>query len=575
MSPWSLRPWAATGLVLAAAGGVRAQEPGRPPVVVLERSAGVVKPASGQLTPDAPSKLPDINSPPPAAPPAPVAAGTPAAPGAPAKPATWHGHKYPVQPFPPPGAAPVLPAGPGYYTLLQLVQQQPGETPPRWPYQRLGPIMMPFPENNFSYLDSIPPAQRDWAEKLKRIPLCDHWLFSTGGEIRYRYNHEVNSQLTGRTNNYDLIRTRIYGDVWFEDIYRLYGEFLYGEILNNELPPLPRDVNRGDILNLFFDLKLCECAGNPVYFRFGQQELFYGSQRLLSPNDWGNNRNRFQAAKLFYRSEKWDADLFGGRPVRVEYNNLDPGDANRWFTGAWLTHKPKKGTFLDFYYLNLDDETPGVAAGRFKTGGFNLNTVGSRYTGRGDRGFVWDVEGMVQFGSWADQSILAQAFTAYFGWNFKDCKLNPTFWLGYDYASGDGNPNQTGTRRTFNQLFAFGHYYFGFADYVGRQNIHDFSAQAYCYPMKWLTTGVQYHVFRLDEPKDALYNAFGRPIQRDPTGAAGNDVGQEIDVVFNAHITDRQDLFVSYSHFFAGPFVKATGPGGDGDALYVQYSWRW
>ncbi len=434
---------------------------------------------------------------------------------------------------------------------------------------------MPFFDINFSYLDTIPFDERDWAEKLKRIPIHEHWLFSTGGEIHYRYNDEVNAQLTGKYDSYDLIRTRIYGDVWYEDLFRFYGEFLYAEIFNNDLPPLSRDVNRGDILNMFIDLKLGEHDGNPAYIRVGQQELLYGSQRLISPNDWGDNRNRFQAVKMLYRSEKWDADLFTGRPVVPLANDLDPGDHNRWFSGAWLTYKPKKGTFADFYYLNLDITTPNVIKGRYRDGKANINTLGGRYTGRGEKGFLWDVEGAIQFGSWADQSIMAQMFSTYLGWYCADVPFTPTFWAGYDYASGDPDPNKTGQHRTFNQLFAFGHYYLGFYDVVGRQNIHDFNVQAYCYPAKWLTTGIQYHVFRLDSNKDALYNAFGIPIRRDDTGAAGNDVGQEIDVVFNAHVTNRQDLFVTYSYFFPGAFVQATGPSTPGQALYIQYSWRW
>ena len=59
------------------------------------------------------------------------------------------------------------------------------------------------------------------------------------------------------------------------------------------------------------------------------------------------------------------------------------------------------------------------------------------------------------------------------------------------------------------------------------------------------------------------------------TDASGNDVGSEIDVQVNFHLTARQDVFVSYSHFFAGDFVKRTGPAFGADYAYVQYSLRW
>jgi hypothetical protein len=551
----------ATSVVLLAslsAAAAAQDPPPRPPVVVECR---------GEDPPPAPPAPPE----PKAADPK-TAADQPKEP--PKPPPTWHGHKVPVQPFVPPGAAPIPPTGPGFYTLLSHLRGEPSEKPPRWPYQRNGLIFLPFYEYDFSYLDPVPFDKRDWAEKLKRIPVHDHFLFSLGGEVRYRYNDETNSQLTDRDTDYGLFRTRLYGDLWYEDRARVYAEFLYGDIFNNELPPLARDVNRGDIQNLFADVKAGAPGGNPVYVRVGRQEILYGSQRLISTNDWGNNRTRFDMAKAFYRSEKWDFDVFTGRPVQARFNDGDPGDKDVLFTGAWLTHKPKKGTFLDAYYLNLDNQT-NAFRGQFRSGRQNVSTVGGRFVGRGENGFLWDVEGMFQFGSRADQSIFAQAASAYVGWNFKDCPMNPTVWVGHDYASGDPDPGNTGTFRTFNQLFQFGHYYFGFLDYVGRQNIHDFTVQAYAYPAKWLTTGLQYHVFRLDSPKDALYNAFGRPVRRDPTGRAGNDVGQEIDFVLNAHLTDRQDVFLSYSRFFAGPFVRRTGSGTDGDAFYVQYSWRW
>jgi hypothetical protein len=505
----------------------------------------------------------------------PPAAAVPCEPPKPAPAPTWHGNTYPVQPLAPPGAFQVAPTGPGYYTLLDSLRGEEREKPPRWPYPRAGAIQPPFNELNFSYLDPIPFEDRDWAERLKRVPLGEHWLFSTGGEARYRYNHETNSRLTGRDNTYSLIRGRAYTDVWYEDRLRLYTEFLYGDTSHQDLPPLSRDVNRGDIQQLFVDVKAAEVDGNPVFVRAGRQEMFYGSQRLVSTVDWGNNRPRFDGVKVFYRSEKFDGDLFVTRPTQVRFAQLDPWDRNQTFSGAWLTYKPKKGTFVDAYYLNLENDNPGVARGQFRTGSFNVSTFGTRYFGKRDSGLLLDAELMLQTGHWADQSILAHAYSAYAGWYFKDAWATPTIWAGYDYASGDPDPNRTGRHQTFNQLFGFGHYYFGFADLVARQNIHDFTVQGYLYPSNWITGGLQYHVFRLDSSKDALYNAAGGMLRRSPTGVAGFEVGSEIDALANFHLTDRQDVFVSYSHFFPGSFVQRTGSARQVDYLYAQYSWRW
>ena len=509
------------------------------------------------------------------APPCPACENPPAQPATPKPPERWHGYKPRVLPVAPPGSFPVPPSGPGYYTLLDQLKGEKAEKPPRWPYPRSGIIPPSFHEFDFSYVDAIPFEKRDWAEKLKRIELGEHFLFSTGGEFRTRYNSETNTRLLGKNDTYQLFRGRAYTDLWYEDMFRVYAEFYYGDTIWQDVAPYARDVNRGDIQSLFVDVKVGELDGNPGYVRVGRQELVYGSQRLLSAVDWGNNRVRFEGVKGFYRSDKLDADVFATRPVPHKFGELDSVDKNQIFSGAWFTYKPKKGTFIDAYYLNLDNRNPNVAKGQFTSGFSNVSTVGGRYLTRTDDGFLADLEGAVQFGKWADQSILAQMFSANVGYYFKDVWSTPTFWVGYDYASGDPDPNKTATHRTFNQLFAFGHYYFGFTDLVGRQNINDFNVQAYAYPTEWVTTGVQYHVFRLAADKDALYNAAGAAIRRDATGASGNDVGSEIDVLVNFHLTARQDVFVSYSHFFAGDFVKRTGPSFGADYAYVQYSLRW
>src|SRR5438445_3612225 len=108
--------------------------------------------------------------------------------------------------------------------------------------------------------------------------------------------------------------------------------------------------------------------------------------------------------------------------------------------------------------------------------------------------------------------------------------MAPQFWVAYDYASGDHNGGKKGAHGTFNQLFPFGHYYFGFLDLVGRQNIQDANAQFVVFPAKWVFAGVQYHHFMLDSSHDALYSAGGAVLRRDPTGKASNTVGDEIDL---------------------------------------------
>jgi hypothetical protein len=161
------------------------------------------------------------------------------------------------------------------------------------------------------------------------------------------------------------------------------------------------------------------------------------------------------------------------------------------------------------------------------------------------------------------------------GWNFSTLPMTPQFWVGYDLASGDHNPGRSDTHGTFNQLFPFGHYYFGFLDDVGRMNIQDLNFQAVTWPTKWVTCCAQYHIFRLDSSKDALYGPASQVLRVDPTGAAGRTVGNELDLWTNFHLAQNQDIWVGWSKLYEGSFLKKTGFGPSPELFYVQYSFRW
>jgi hypothetical protein len=238
----------------------------------------------------------------------------------------------------------------------------------------------------------------------------------------------------------------------------------------------------------------------------------------------------------------------------------------------WTTYRPWKGQAIDVYCLNLEDERRLVNPlphGALR-GGSNVTTLGTRYVGDYEH-FLWDFEAMYQIGTNINRSISADAFTTGLGYQFADLPLAPEFWVYNDFASGDHDGSRRGT---FNQLFPFGHFYFGFLDLVGRQNIEDFNLHVNLYPTNWITGVIQAHFFYLDSAKDALYNASGTPILRDPTGRSGHHVGDELDFFINFHLTAHQDILIGYSHLFAGEFLQKAGNGQSPDLTYIQYSFK-
>lgn len=483
-----------------------------------------------------------------------------------------------VRPFPRIGNFPIPPTGPGYHSALDQLRGESLKAPPKYPYPRFGLIQPSFFDvDNFSYLDDPNNTEHDFFDPLKRVRLGDNWLFTTGGDARMRYENKYNDRLGQRDNSYYLTRARVYTDLWYRDDFRFFAEYIGAWSTSHDLPPLLIDQNKSDLLNLFVDVKLADLGGNPAYLRVGRQELLFGSQRLISPLDWANTRRTFQGVRGFRQTEKWDFDLFWVQPVVPFPNQFDSVDNNQNFVGAWATYRPKKGQSIDAYYLMLDNTNRVTQLG-IPRGNFTRHTIGGRYVGamESNPNILFDSETAFQFGSQNGRDIFAAMTTQGLGYNFKETRWSPTTWVYYDYASG-GNPT-SGTAHTFNQLFPFGHYYLGWIDQVGRQNIHDLNFHLFVYPTKWLTVWTQFHSFWLADDRDALYNAAGIATRRSATGAAGSHVGEELDFVLNFHLSKHADLLTGYSHLWGGEFLRNTaGPAGAKNAgfYFMQLSYRW
>ena len=489
----------------------------------------------------------------------------------------------PVTPFPRAGFFYFPPSGPGYYSAWDCLAGNCRKSTPKYPYSPIAITPFSFFDADFRYLDDPSNTQHDWLDFTKRIHIGDRWLFSVGGEERFRYTNEVDSRLNkaGTDNVYELYRSRVYADLWYCNIFRVYAEFLQAGIVNQDLTPAPIDKVKPTFLNLFIDLKVLELEDSPVYVRGGRQELLYGSERLISPLDWANTRRTFQGVKSFWHTEKLDIDAFWVQPVIDNLADYHYGvDTNQNFEGLWSTYRPQKGHAIDLYYLNLDNSNR-VATGQYgAVDGYNVSTFGSRYVGE-SHNFLLETEGMYQCGTWANQVITAGAATIGGGYHFKDCPMNPTFWVYYDWASGDPHPGVGGVHRTFNQLFPFGHYYFGGIDLIGRQNIRDLNMEAWIWPTKWILMGVQYHILNLDEAKDALYNSGGTPtLGTALTGPAkavngeASNVGDELVFITNFHLSNHQDIYLQYCKLYAGDFLKENGRGSP-SLFGFLYSFKW
>jgi hypothetical protein len=330
--------------------------------------------------------------------------------------------------MPRPGNFFIPPSGPGYFSASDWLHGNCRAKVPPSGYPPFALMPPSFFDADFRYVDKLDPCDRTLVERLKRMQLNDQWMFSTGGQFWLRYMNETNSRLHPASikNDYTLGRVRVFGDLMYGDSIRLFGEYLWADNFGfspNPAPPgfnpLPIDIDRGDILNLFVDLKVWDGDGHPVYVRGGRQELLLGSQRLVSTLDWANTRRTFQGVRAFRRGEKWDADVFWVQPVIPDPSSFDQADSEQNFAGTWLTYRAEKGRFLDFYYLYYGNGNTPPALQGIPRAPFDLHTFGSRWAGDKD-GFLWDVELAMQLGQRASSDVVAGMATAGVGRHFKN-----------------------------------------------------------------------------------------------------------------------------------------------------------
>jgi hypothetical protein len=499
----------------------------------------------------------------------------------------WETVPTTIVPYPRTGNFYIAPSGPGYYTLFDFLQNHELPERPRNPYLQWGQNANPFFNVDFRYLDAPNNTETFLGDSLKRIHLGDDWLLSTGGELRDRYSSLDNAYLynkkplAGTNENFNLFRARVYGDLNYLDVFRVYGEFISADSSAQTIPHLSSDVDKADILNLFVEVKVLPIDGDAVYVRAGRQELLFGSQRLISPSDWSNDLRTFQGVRALYHTDKIEEDAWWVQPVIVNTGKLDSVDDKQCFVGDYFKYRFNKDISLDAYYLYLENYNQTAAGQKGVLGGYDVNTFGSRFVGQaGDHGqYLFDFEGAVQFGDWSNQTTEADMYVAGLGYWFKDLPAIPTFWVYYDHASGTSNPTTSGEHQTFNQLFPSGHNYFNSEDLFGRQNINDFHLELGVFPLDWLRFTAAYHVLNLDQAKDALYNSSGSVVRQDTTGKSGTDIGDALSGSVQFHLDNHQLINISYAHLFSGTFIKDTAVNAaaakDQDSVWATYQFKW
>lgn len=312
----------------------------------------------------------------------------------------------------------------------------------------------------------------------------------------------------------------------------------------------------------------------------GRQFLSYGDQRLVGPLEWLNQARTFDAVKLRYSTTSWSLDLFASSPVNFvnnqwnQSNFLNQNDSlNDHFSGLYFSTQfvPINKT-TDFYIFHKGDD--GNAAFGPRRGKTSFLTFGTLWKGDPAKlgGFDYETEMAYQTGELSGRNLSAYAGHWGAGYNWLKSSWKPRLGIQYNYASGDGDPND-GNVGTFQNLYPTNHLFYGYMDTSAWMNVHNPQINLSFMPTPKLKMMIDYHLYWNANNADAWYRANGATKVR-PTGAVANAAskfrGQEIDLTAIYKVNAHVGMMAGYSYFIAGSYLKDTGASSNAHFGYVQ-----
>ncbi len=313
-------------------------------------------------------------------------------------------------------------------------------------------------------------------------------------------------------------------------------------------------------------IEWADIADSGMGLSLGRQDIEYGAGRLFAPVNWSNVGGYWwDAAKLYRDDGALRLDALYARRVIVE-----PGSPNvrhqPYHLAALIGRLQEREVVPElFYLLKRSDSAPREDR---HTWGLSIH----RPPGNGWDGLAWAA---LQRGEVGGDAIAAHALLVRAGYTF-DAPGRPRTAVEWNRASGDRRPDD---RRdgTFDGLFGSTAQPYGWMNVVTLKNLDDLAATLQFRPVNSILLTAEYHYFHLAEPRDAWYGYDRKPARRDPTGAAGTELGHEVDFIVGWTPPLRHlAVLAGAARFWPGAFVRRT-EGGSKPAnwLFAQIEWRW
>jgi Alginate export len=307
------------------------------------------------------------------------------------------------------------------------------------------------------------------------------------------------------------------------------------------------------------------------------------AERLIGNFGFSDVGRSFDGIVYSASSDTRNVTLMGSRPTRGVFQVDGWGEINvNLFYGAFtqqLGNAKNAGEFRAFAIGYEDtrnatqktDNRPAAAKAAdhqdIQIGTYGADYVHASETSAGT--FDLLLWGVLQYGSWGTQKDRAYAYVAEAGWQPPAlARLKPWVRGGYDYGSGDNNPNDH-THSTFFQILPTARVFARFPLY-NMMNNRDTFGELILRPLKKLTVRGDIHSLALASNKDLWYQGGGayQPWTFGFTGRPSNNqngLGTLFDISGDYIVNTHLNFGLYYAHV-TGKLVAQTNYPADKDA---------
>jgi hypothetical protein len=387
-----------------------------------------------------------------------------------------------------------------------------------------------------------------WTEDFKYIPLDDEgsaWI-GTGLELRARSESFSNNLWGGADapdDAYLWTRALPYVDVHVRS-FRALVQPIAAYAVGVAPSASPIDQTRTDLLQGF-----AEIEAGVMTLRAGRQMLSLGTERLVGTRYGPNVPLAFDGVRADIRPGAATLSLVAVKPVQARGGSFD--DRSSPTKALWGAYAALPG--VDAYYLGYRNRAAsfGGIEGREVR-----HSLGLRAHGRANN-WSWNVEGVVQFGRFAGQTIRAWTLGSEVARSFPLAPLKPRATLRFNMVSGDRKAGD-GRLGTFNALFPKGKY-FGELSPVGPTNIINLHPSVTVAIARDLSLGIAGMAYWRFSKHDGIYDIPGNLI-RGPGDARSRYIGHEMEAALSWQASPELELSTSLSAFAPGSFIRQTGP---------------